>query len=191
MVDILRQEAEKWEGPAAYVEFLREQYNQSPLASEMLRKIAGYLQATDPALGVDETYPTSWAFYKGALLGMRVVEAVCGPEFFERIRNTTIQAVDPTKATDPRQLVYQQASIFIQTGSQGYQSADVYHELFEAWEDELVPDVRTQMFVKYGFGYVHSLAQRAMVQADLEAMQIGIESTDWDAEFANLLNPPQ
>src|SRR6266702_1927479 len=116
MADVLRQEADRMNGPEAYVEFLRGQYAEQPLAAEMLRSIAAYIQASDPALGVDETYPTSWAFYKGALLGMRVVEAVRGQDFFERMRHTNIEAVDPRQFTDQRQLVYHQASVFIRAG---------------------------------------------------------------------------
>ncbi|MEX0748516.1 MAG: hypothetical protein WD467_00620 [Candidatus Saccharimonadales bacterium] len=135
------------------------------------------------------------AFYRGGLLGWRLVEELLGGGYSERIAEYPIDLIEPTEGFTSELERYQALARSIwELGGHGYDRASAYHTWLESLEDQIAPEGADHHYLQHGFGFVLQLAYRLEDQAaqreskeDLARMQgEADENVDWDRVIADI-----
>lgn len=142
-----------YETTHAYVRQLDEEYGKYPFA----HKAFGYairVEPIDSALGQDEMYPKSRAFYNGCLLGMRAVENIFGKGALSKLDKVNLKTEGRDLCQEGSQEeADESAKRICALGEESYYSRPAFHDLIESLEDDISP-IKDAMYVRYGFGLV-------------------------------------
>lgn len=159
-------------------------YRRSPWV-EYIHEVSIVVEPTDRVLGEDKDYPAASAFFQGAVLGLLVTQECASKEI--RLKMLELQVGEDNEDEDTLHRFHNLADSIIDLGEQGCAKFPELTELIESWEDEIVPDVRYQPFVRRGFGMMMHLMHTANEQVMTEELERAVrDGVDWDADFSQL-----
>lgn len=189
MLDTLRLEGIEGLGVTDYPNRLARRFRQSEIAAG-LEQLAVIVEPVDRVLGMDASKPAAKAFRVGGLIGLRVTAACVDDIDVAFSRIALIPSVVGPDDADKLHIRQVFAKEIIDVGDEAYAAVeDRFLPLFDEWEDQLVPDVRHQRFLRSGFGLpmAYLFARHSLNQAtDLANMEAQINAAegdglDWDA----------
>jgi len=183
---MLEREAAMLNGPLQFVRSLREAYRGQEVNEELIVSSAAFIEPYDSVLGIDPDTPSAAAFHDGALLGLRASEYILGQSFFDNLNHAPLPFPGARSVKDAEALHHLVAVSLMHFAEQGRAATPAYDPILEAWEDELVSDVRYQLFLKHGLGFMMFVAKRAVIAVDHKAMEAEFTETA-DIDWSELL----
>lgn len=184
--DLLRAESDKHETVGQYVARLTK--STSTVVLEALSDVARTIEPIDPALSPDETYPIEAAFTDGAVLALHLVH-VLAPSLYDVFLSQLHVDIEQ-RANRPDKVSTRfgigQAAELVECCDRGFALAESLHGLLAQWEDELCPDVRHQIYLQRGFGFVFYVLDKISQPPNEAYMREIVEQLpdfNWDAEF--------
>jgi hypothetical protein len=165
--------------------------------ADAITELGKIIEPLDKVLGVDKELPVARAFRTGGLLGLRVAET-CVDDIDHALLSVAFVPEYESPDDDKHHLRHAWSETIVHLGLEAYAKVDnQFDPLFDEWEDQLVPDVRGQRYLRSGFGlpisYLYARdranqdAQHAAELAEMEAQATILDQGfDWDAEFSKL-----
>lgn len=179
--------------PDDYVSELIEDLKRRPMFATLV-SVANEVEPYDRVLGFDDQAPTGMTFIAGGIIAVRLADQYLTAAQRQAIRRyeTGIAVSFDVGDSGFADIQDDSNAAHMELGAQGWRLAEpAFGDLFEAWEDDICPDVSKQMFLRNGFGYlVHiaSMLHQQQLRAELEDAVTRAEfgSIEWDDEFARL-----
>lgn len=141
---------------------------------------------------------TQYATATGGVAGLVVARIAYDPEHIDSAKVFDDIEIDGSNTGDELHDLYESSQAFRDFGHQGMRIiGEQAEELFEGWEDKLIPDVNYRPLFRVGAGIVlHSvylnfeqtLAEREeTARESIRKAAENAEEIEWDAELAQLL----
>lgn len=195
IVDVLQREGQEGGSVGQYPDRLTTQFRRSRVATG-LRGLASIVEPVDRALGIDKAQPVAKAFHIGSLIGLRVA-AACVDDVDAAFSGIAFTPSLEGEDSEDLNMRHAFAKEILSIGDEAYAGvAEMFEPLFNEWEQQLVPDVRHQRFLRPGFGIpmAYLSARRSLNHAaDLEVIATQVAKVemdgdiDWDAAFIEQL----
>ncbi|HMS23558.1 MAG TPA: hypothetical protein PKB09_02010 [Candidatus Saccharibacteria bacterium] len=183
--DLIRREADDFDNPRGYTFSLAVTNIGKPLTVK-LTQASEIIEPYDPDLdGVIDKDPVYRdAFIRGGLLAVRLCYEHFGSNFRGEMRDFE-HGLEPLP--DPKDPFYPESrkdrtEALREFSEDGWKVAQpTFGDLFEQWEDIVVPDISAQYYLRPGFGYIVQLASKAeeVIASKLEAVA-SAPSDAWD-----------
>lgn len=167
-----------------YLDSIITNYGENPWIKH-IKDMAFLVEPKDVIFGINPEYPAGNAFFRGALIGYRVVKSLSSPEIEKKMFQINVGIDNDDEDTNARLNLV--ASSILACGERGFHRARDLSTLIYEWEDELEPEVVYQPYMRKGFGLMMYLISEASELLMTEALQTSIDSgTDWDSELREL-----
>lgn len=184
-VDELKKQLEDTYSPQHLVDdATRELAQRHPETYETAREISMVIEPIDSNGTFDENCGAAQAFFMGMVLGARAA-GLLSTEAVHNMRLASLPKAIISDASDVFGFIHAQGQLFMEKGIRAYTKADHYHWLFDEYEDQLMPDVTKQNFLKSGFGLAldmtNEVSQTSDIRKELSSDLHSIDSLDWDS----------
>ena len=182
-----------------YIEAVAANYTNHALHKGLIVEYAQFIDPTPKSLYKTVPIPRANAFYVGGVLALHTAYLAGGDallDAFTRVRlpvgiPRTAEDLATLSAEDLLVLKQKQIDAILQVGTVGYEASEFAHDKLSEWEDDLVPDITEQPYLRRGFGLVMYMAHNALEickKEDLSDLLAAVElgGINWDEELQNL-----
>lgn len=181
--------------PGEYVQDLISDLHRRPMFAALV-EAAGEVEPYDRVLGFDEDTPTGMTFTTGGIIAVRLADYYLTGSQRQAISRYETGIAVSYEVEQPGFAEIQDSSgtAHMELAAEGWRLAEpAFGGLFDAWEDDICPDVAKQMYLRNGFGYLIYIASQLhqeQLRAELEdaATLAEFDSIDWEDELAKLTN---
>lgn len=154
--------------PRVYLTFLERHYTDHKW-TPFLKSFAEYIEPIDETFGVDPEQPAATNFYRGNIMGLRVIETAQGTPFLQHVIGAILNTDFAPGEVEPVTRRAAQAELMRSFGDAGLRAGDPNVEIANSWEDQICPDIRVQNYLRSGFGFMlHVSHEIIRIDADLQ-----------------------
>lgn len=184
-VDELKKQLAEAFNPQYFIDdAIRELAQRHPEAYETSREISMVIEPIDSNGAFDENCGAAQAFFMGMILGTKAA-GLLSTEAVHDMRLASLPKATISDDSDAFNYIHAQGQLFMEKGIRAYAEAHHYHWIFDQYEDQLVPDVTKQHFLKSGFGMAMDMTNEVSLTSDirkeLSSELQSMDSLDWDS----------
>jgi hypothetical protein len=183
--ELIRREAADFQTPLDYTFSLAVNNIGKPLATK-LTTASEIIEPYDADLHevVDRESDNRDAFIRGGLLAVRLCYEYFGPNFQDEMSDYEHDLTPLPDTNNPSypELRKNRTEALIEFAEDGWRVAEPeFGDLFEQWEDMIVPKMSAQYYLRPGFGYIVKLASKVeeVIADKLEAIAVAPPDA-WD-----------